>query len=162
MKYTTLLQDKPAIKINKDGNIVAKVFKGGDKVKFKKTDTLIEISEYDNNYASFPMNPFSKMDYSKLPSIILDNDTSKVVGKANNKRVTIVEGDNIYGFGLITPDENNETMKSLISAIRSNRIESIQVYSLRVPMSSNSSSHGKDTNFITNIGMINLISINTK
>lgn len=162
MKYTTLIQDKPVIKINKDGNIIAKVFNGGEKVKFKKSDTLIEISEYDNNYAFFPSNPFSKMDYSKLPSIILDNDTSKVIGKANNKRITIVEKDDVYGFGLISPDENNETMKSLISAIRLNRIESIQVYSLHVPMNSNSTSNGKDTNFITNIGMINLISINTK
>ncbi|MEB7049781.1 hypothetical protein [Mammaliicoccus sciuri] len=162
MKYTTLVQDKVAIKINKDGNIVARVLKGGEKVKFKQTDSLVNVSEYDNNYAHLPSKPFSKIDYSKMPSIILDNDTSKVIGKSNTKRITIVENDELYGFGLITPNEDNITMQSLINAIKSNKIESIQLYLTRVSMNSNSTAGGKDANYITSIGSINLISINTK
>ncbi|PTI33115.1 hypothetical protein BU074_13505 [Mammaliicoccus vitulinus] len=77
MKYTTLVNIEPAIKVNKGDNIIVKALKGNDKVKFKETESLVNISEYDNNFATLPSKAFSKMDYSHTPSIIIDNDTSR-------------------------------------------------------------------------------------
>lgn len=161
MKYTTLVNIEPAIKVNKGDNIIVKALKGNDKVKFKKTESLVNISEYDNNFATLPSKAFSKMDYSHTPSIIIDNDTSRSIGKDNSKRITIVQEDSLFGFGIITPDEENETVKQLLDAINSNKIESIQVYCTKVPMSITNNG-GKDNNFINSIGSIRLVSINTK
>lgn len=161
MKLTTLVNNKLAIKINKDNNIIVKFAKGNDKLKFKETDMLVNIGEYDNNFATLPSTPFSKMDYSHTPDIILDNDTSRSIDKKNSKRIMIVENESVYGFGIITPDEENETVKQLLDAINSNKIESIQVYSRQTPMTITNNG-GKDNRFINSIGSISLISINTK
>ncbi|WP_239710532.1 MULTISPECIES: hypothetical protein [unclassified Mammaliicoccus] len=161
MKYTTLVNTKPVIKVNKDGNIIVKVMKGNEKLKFKETDSLVNIGEYDNDFATLPTTPFSKTDYSHTPNIILDNDTSRSIGKKNSKRIMIVENESLFGFGVTGPDKNDETIKQLINAINSNKIESIQVYCTKVPMSITNNG-GKDNNFINSIGSIRLVSINTK
>lgn len=161
MKYTTLVNNKPAIKINKDGNVIVKIMKGNDKLKFKETDSLVDVGEYDNNFATLPTKPFDKMDYSKTPGIILDNDTSQSINKDNAKRIQIVQGENFYGFAIITPDDTNEAVKNLLDAIRMNKIESIQIYSphMTVDIVNNG---GKDNRYIKNIKSITIISIKTK
>ncbi|MEB7805414.1 hypothetical protein NGC67_01855 [Mammaliicoccus fleurettii] len=161
MKLTTLVNNKPAIKINKDGNVIVKAMKGNDKLKFKETESLVNVSEYDNNFANLPSKPFAKMDYSHTPSIIIDNDTSREIGEANSKNIMVVENETLFGFGIIKPDENNETTKQLLDAINSNKIESIQVYAMKVPMSITTGGN-KDNHFINSIGSIRIISINTK